>query len=103
MLGINVWSLVKTELLKAKDKAGDPEVLDVLNALEHTLVVIEHAVSKVTAADVEEAFTYLPGNFRAKFTPAEVTALATAIANLPAELEEADKAVLQLETELKKK
>lgn len=100
VFGLNILALVKAEILKYKDKTGRPEALDALDAVEKALVIINNFVSKLTPADVEAVLALLPAPVAAKFAPAELTAIATAIANLPTELQEIEAIVTKVETDL---
>jgi hypothetical protein len=97
---LNPVEILKTEVLKYKDKAGHPEVEDALAGVEKAVLIIDNFVSKLTPADVEEVLALLPAPVASKFAPGELTVLAAAIANLPAELKKIEAAITKLETEL---
>jgi predicted chitinase len=103
MFGVNVMGMIKAEILKYKDKSGHPLAVDFLDDIEKCLVVIDGFVSKLTPADIEAILALLPASVVAKFAPGELSALAAAIAKLPAELKTAEAAITEAEVDLQEK
>jgi hypothetical protein len=87
MFGIDLISMLKSDLLKYKDKAGNPIAVDALNGLEKGVVILNNFVAKLTPADVQAVLALLPPEVSAKFSPSELLAVANAIANLPTQLQ----------------
>ena len=87
MFGINILALVKAELLKYKDKSGNPLAVDVLDDLQKSLVIIDGFVSKLTPGDIQAISALLPQVVLNKFPAGELATIATEIASLPVELQ----------------
>jgi hypothetical protein len=103
VFGINILGLVKAELLKFKDKSGNPLAIDVLDDLEKGLVIVDGFASRLTPADIQAVLDLLPVVVRAKFTPTELASIAALVANLPKELSNLETAVLEAVADLKEK
>lgn len=103
VFGLNIMALIKAEVLKYKDKAGNPMAVDVLNDIEKSLIIVNTFVSKLTPADIEAILALLPASVAAKFAPGELSAVASAVASLPADIQEAEAALVKVETELESK
>lgn len=101
VFGLNIVAMVKAELLKYKDKAGNPIVIDALTDVEQGLVVVVNFVSKLTPADITSILALLPASVAAKFTATELSNLAEAIANLPTDFQAAETEIATIESELK--
>jgi hypothetical protein len=102
MFGINILALVKAELLKYKDKKGNPLAFDVLDDLQKSLAVIDSFVSKLTLGDIQAILGMLPPSVTAKFPPGELATVATEIASLPVELKALEAELAAIEVDLKK-
>lgn len=95
MLGINLVSMVKAELLKYKDKSGTPVAVDALDKVEKGLVVLGNFMARFNEQDITAILNALPPSVKEKFPPAEIAAFSTAVVAFP-------KALTDLEVELTK-
>jgi hypothetical protein len=101
MFGTTILNSIKAAIMKYKDKGGNPEVLDMLSGAERGLVVLNNFVSKFSASDVETVLNSMPPQITAKFAPGELTAIATAIAELPTAIQKAEAVLTEWEDDLK--
>lgn len=101
VFGINLLAIIKAELLKYKDKSGNPLALDALDDIQKTLVVIDTFVSRLTPGDIQAILELLPPAVIAKFPPGELATIATEIASLPVEIKALESELAKIEVELK--
>jgi hypothetical protein len=86
MLGINLLSLAKADVLKYKDKNGAPVVMDAITDAEKLIAVIIQQVSKLNANDIVVILNLLPVSVLSKFPEADQAEIANAIIALPGAL-----------------
>lgn len=100
MFGFNLVALVKEEILKYKDKAGHPKVIDLLDKVDAGLKTLNSFVSHLDANDVAEILALLPASVKAKFPPNLIAEVSVAVVELPQDIAAAEVAIVKLETEL---
>lgn len=97
---LNPISLLKSEVLKYKDKQGKPLVLDALGKVESFLLVVDRFVSKLNADDIQKILALLPASVLAKYSGGELSAFSSAVEALPGALKAAEAEVISLEKEI---
>jgi hypothetical protein len=97
---LNPITVLKGEVLKVKDKAGKPIVLDALGEVEKYLLVLDRFVSRLDTADIQSILGMLPARVLSKFPAGELSAFSDAVIALPSALKAAEAEVLVLEKEL---
>lgn len=97
---LNPLAFIKSEILKYKDKAGKPKAIGAIENVESKLLLIKQFLSRLDVQDVKDIFALLPASVKVKFPIDELDVIATAIADLPDDIDKAEIELKLLETEL---
>lgn len=99
----NIFGMIKSEILKYKDKSGKPIAIDMLDGLEKSCLVLDGFLSKLDANDVQEIINLLPARILGKYSSEEKAIVVEAIASIPKELKKIEAGILVAEQELESK